>query len=1237
MTRFLYSWLLAATVLLAEGSSRLVLGQSAEPTIEGIWVAKIPGSKDMWLKPCGDGKRAWMWDEKNLYIVDAFGKQKKLFDGKKWNIAEVYPWTAGTEGEKWHAWVATAEPKELFRVSADGKECRRVELPAKGTIDKVHYASEKNGELWLSTREPARLFRVDENGGLHQYDELDDREIDRILPSGDSEKTAWALVIGDAGKSLYQLDDRKAHQVPNLTKILFLKNVIDFGTGKAHLWVVTEAPQKVDKTRRWSVTEAPLTDDKTSLLYRIDASNGKPVPCELKFEIGEVHPAGGQEGSAWVKSTDQRSLYLVDKAGRAQKTWQSTDPITAFVPLGDGKHALGLVEYDRRIYSITTDGAPELTPLGAADKIAWIKLIPGQYGECAWALTYWHELHELDGKKTVTSKPWLENVSDILVSPLDKNHVWVQCKAAFLHCVDRKSGVLTGKPIDSSSEPVFTAADASGGWIATHEIYAYGYTRDFLRSVKLTIGHTTFDLESRPGAVQDYPKNGTLNLQFSFAKPWEGKAIIKFEGANKEDVIVPKMNIYKDDLELIFDWPPARSAQDAQHDVVLSLTDELGTNLRIKWPSVDFVVSSPPWYRGPLALTFWAYLGIVAIGAAALLLLRPLPTISSWSPFSCWLLGLAAANLAHLDLWLHSNLLVALLGGTLPVALVLGLFSPATFRLLAKVQPFNLLSPVALRLGFVRRRLLAEYVAWLEWQLQQKRSAASNEVYVPLPTTMGAESASATLLVEPAPEICRRLTDPDLANRRNVLIESPGGRGKSALLRQVCQLAVSRFKDNPYSPLPVLCGLGKADNFESMIRAALGRHILSEDALTHQMLAGDFIVVIDGLSESEIAPDLLRQFIESENGRATCLLMSTRPDKGYREAVQSTPERTLLAEPQRLTDENLEAFQNAYLQQDRRQTNNIAAPLSDIVKAACRAADGTYLPLLVRWAVRVGGGEAGNVASIYQNTFQLLLQRRDTADRKLDDLQLLDDAAKLCVSTYWRNGFRRLAFEGAPPQRREIMQQLRNASILVPHDEATHADREHPRMLRFFHDSMQSYLTALGLFRGASEGDESIDGWGALRNAAGNPRFRDKSDLASEIGAELFQMCLHVFIPPEQLRDVFKNDFSEWIRKYERGLSKDDILRACAADLRQALEFQLDPGESAGIFLGKAIALCEQHDLDQEVHYLGILYGRIAPRIWALARADEATAAATGVFANRPQAPMANPSTPTETTTPAKV
>jgi hypothetical protein len=309
----------------------------------------------------------------------------------------------------------------------------------------------------------------------------------------------------------------------------------------------------------------------------------------------------------------------------------------------------------------------------------------------------------------------------------------------------------------------------------------------------------------------------------------------------------------------------------------------------------------------------------------------------------------------------------------------------------------------------------------------------------------------------------------------------------------------------------------------------------------------------------------------------------------------------VLVEPQRLTEENLEVFQKAYLEQDGKQPNSIAAPLSERMKAACRAPDQTYLPLLVRLAILVGGGKEGSVADVYGKTFGLLLKRKNK-----EDPQLLNDAAKMCVSTYWQNGYRRLAFEGIPPKRQEVLQKLREAEILVPYDMRPHPIGGNPRLLRFFHDSMQSYLTALGLFLGKSEEDKVIDGWKELWRAAGDPMFRDKTDIASETAAELFQMCLHVFIPPEQLRDGFKKDLSAWVKKYERGLSKDDVLAACPGDLRQALELQLNDNESAGIFLGKAVTLCAQIEADQEVRYLGILYGKLAPRIWHIAQEEAA-------------------------------
>jgi hypothetical protein len=529
---------------------------------------------------------------------------------------------------------------------------------------------------------------------------------------------------------------------------------------------------------------------------------------------------------------------------------------------------------------------------------------------------------------------------------------------------------------------------------------------------------------------------------------------------------------------------------------------------------------------------------------------------------------------------------------------VFGLFSPRVFRQLGKMEPFNRVSPVALQFGFVRRRLFAEYLAELESELRHRRSGTNNEVYVPIPAEVLTDQGARELVVEPALPLCRHLTDRDLSERRNIFIESPGGRGKSALMRQIVQLAIDQFKVDPCSSLPVFCSLVKDQSVQDMIRQRLGRHVLSDDAFDQQLIGGHFIAVLDGLSEYDLQPERLRDFIVSEGGQATCLLMTTRPNITYRQAVQ-TAGRVVLVEPQRLKDDQtLERFQKTYLEEDLREPGSIAAPLSEDMKNACRSADGSYLPLLVRLAIRVGGGGEGSVAAVYAKTFQLLLSRKGE-----DDPQLLEQAARLCMSTYWQNGIRPIAFAGVTPERQRVLQSLRNAGILV--DEGVTRLPDSPRMVRFFHDSMQSYLTALGIFRGyAANEDQNLDGWHQLSRAAGDPVFKGQSDISSGVGAELFQMCLHVCIPPQQLKKVFQDDLRTWARSYERGLSKDDVLHACPEDLRQALELHLDPGESAGVFLEKAVKLCSQDGAERELRYLGILYGGMALLIWQLANRE---------------------------------
>ena len=98
-----------------------------------------------------------------------------------------------------------------------------------------------------------------------------------------------------------------------------------------------------------------------------------------------------------------------------------------------------------------------------------------------------------------------------------------------------------------------------------------------------------------------------------------------------------------------------------------------------------------------------------------------------------------------------------------------------------------------------------------------------------------------------------------------------------------------------------------------------------------------------------------------------------------------------------------------------------------------------------------------------------------------------------------QDGRRLIVFRDSPDESK--LRRLLDAGLLVSADARPGPVPTH---VRFFHDSMQSYLTARALYaRYASQAR-----WDCLWRAAGEPGFaREQSDLMTEAGSELFDEC----------------------------------------------------------------------------------------------------------------------------------
>jgi hypothetical protein len=381
----------------------------------------------------------------------------------------------------------------------------------------------------------------------------------------------------------------------------------------------------------------------------------------------------------------------------------------------------------------------------------------------------------------------------------------------------------------------------------------------------------------------------------------------------------------------------------------------------------------------------------------------------------------------------------------------------------------------------------------------------------------------------------------------------------------------------------------KYGDVSRMIDKGLEWCLLPKETLDALLEAGAFFLVMDGLSESNLDPRSFEDYLAGKLGRTTRLLVSIRPHPGYRRAIEASGP-TLRVEPHRLDDAGFTAFESKYIQGDEQKR------LSAEAKRACKATDGDYyLPILVRLAILVGGAGVRSVGQIYEGAFErLLLNKEGEADHTL-----VNQAGDLCVKTYWRSGGRILEFMTAADDTRPLLKTLWKAGILVSADITLGGGSCEPRQLRFFHDSMQSYLTARGLAQALSQKAEARNGadWGALPRAAGAPIFRPPG-VVSGRGSELFQMCLAVF-PRQEQYERLRDQLLQWAGDHDGELAINEIIKSVPETLQgevKAVEEGVTWYQSGGAILRQAVERCGQEALE----VLSLLYARVAPLVWPI-------------------------------------
>jgi ABC-type branched-subunit amino acid transport system substrate-binding protein len=370
--------------------------------------------------------------------------------------------------------------------------------------------------------------------------------------------------------------------------------------------------------------------------------------------------------------------------------------------------------------------------------------------------------------------------------------------------------------------------------------------------------------------------------------------------------------------------------------------------------------------------------------------------------------------------------------------------------LMCRAEPFRSILLLGLHVPQLRRiwyrGLLRETEQLIRYERERERVQAKDlpETYVELPVAMeSAQNGSSVEQSAPAKYLVGELTSPQ---PRRILIEGPGGIGKTALLREVVCRLVTSCQRNPRHPIPLLCSLLEKSMVDAG-RAALGRDYVDESMFKWQLRKGHFVLVLNDFTETGSRTAEVASFLESDEGLATSLLISTRVLPDLRASVARAQHRTsvttIICEPKPLDGRTLPEFLAAYR----------ADPLPRPIQDACTASDGTYLQLLIRLAIKNPG--AVSVAELYKRALKDLVR---------SDESLIQQAGQICLAFYWRTGSRIVPYGHEDEAHRAMVRRLIKAGILKAELESpTQRAADEAAFVRFRQDAFQTYLTARAL------------------------------------------------------------------------------------------------------------------------------------------------------------------------------
>ncbi|MFL5357965.1 hypothetical protein [Archangium sp.] len=1191
-------WSLMAPGLFLTSAVLLLLGSVAgcarseappppvEAHVEGHWLQPIPrGSR---MVACAHGSHAWVWTpgRAGLWLVDAEGhalvsealsdKDARLRD-RDVRVVDVVP-TADPE----RAWVHVqgssllGDVGEVYAVDHQG-HVRQIVEPAQ-ELELV--PSEGHERLWVVSGVKKQLRVFDAAGtevGRVDSPALSGGTVRRVMPVGDGQQ-GWLVL----DQSLYQVDvrARSLASAPAGARLLRARDVSSM--------VPTAQPQ-----RAWVLAEQPGAASGSQFVL-VGREGTKTTSVPLPGAVRRIFPHGGGN-SFWMHfapspGESASALKLVGgDDGKVVGPGIEVEGTPSVVHSPDGHVWVG---DDVRVYRLG-DGGDEVARSADADGLGGARLMPLS-AERAWAVTRDGvvRLLSVEGKAITVSVSLSTGLRAPLALAWDEHGGWLLSdEGTRLHRLVRGpegleltqvlEGVGIGDVLPIPGTGRFWIAGTPRGYVygpaseVRHVLVGFAGAARIERDAKgkaqvrgrLEAGAPLESLElDWPGLSQAAEAGRSLRLEL---RAENGKGELAGQGLRR--LAEPTV---------LFQWTAPPGSAEHLYRTVVAHEVENGSRLTATFEHVPFGVPmlDRVWVRTALAC-----LAVTLLLLLPMLLLSPSAAPRRWLPLIGYVASVAGAGggelLGRLEgLRIHLPTVVAVVCAEWVLCAALGLLSPAVFRRLVFTHPFSWAAAPLLRWPAFRRRFFAAHVRQVRRRVDVASAQANGEVFVEL-SSHAVEYAGPGVPASPsertAEELCGLLT----RERAHLLIQCAGGRGKSALLRQLVRLSLERFEKQPSSPLPVFIDPA-AEDLETAAKEALQDLGLPEALRDALLESGDFFLVLDGLTESKLEPQALRRYLEREMGLHAPVLLSARPNEAYRLAM-SHALRWMGVEPKRLDEVGLTRFQAAYPGADGKPSQ-----LSESSKRICRgrAADGTYVPILVRLALRFGGGsDVDSVINLYRAVFAGLL-KKDPEDAATSELLAFAEA--LCLGSYWEHRSRLIVFRDSPDEPR--LRQLLDAGLLVPADARPGPVPTH---VRFFHDSMQSYLTARALYaRHASQAR-----WDCLWRAAAEPGFaREQSDLMTEAGSELFQMCSYVFGHDARLKAELARHLELCAEANDERLNKEGVLAAVPEALRPVLR-KSGRVLSPGLVLAEASRACREH-ADGEALFL--LYARIAPLAW---------------------------------------